>query len=115
MSEPVITGPSDPQEPNPDRAEQPETGDSTTPRPKRRRGSRGGRNRNRTRTANPADERQPDELPERPNEGRPQTVEAAERALVRKPDPNAPRPKIGDSRPAPAAKDEPEPKGDGTP
>ncbi|MEY2403274.1 MAG: ribonuclease [Acidimicrobiaceae bacterium] len=115
MSEPVVTGPSDPQEPNPDRAEQPETGDSTTPRPKRRRGSRGGRNRNRTRTANPADERQPDELPERPNEGRPQTVEAAERALVRKPDPNAPRPKIGDSRPAPAAKDEPEAKGDGSP
>jgi len=109
MSEPVTTGPSDPQEPNADRAEQPEDGDSTTPRPKRRRGSRGGRNRNRSRTSNAAsstDERQPDELPERPNEGRPQTVEAAERALVRKPDPNAPRPRIGDSRPAPAAKTE---------
>jgi ribonuclease E len=108
MSEPVITGPSDPQEPNAERAEQPEVGDSTTPRPKRRRGSRGGRNRNRTgTTATTIDERQPDELPERPNEGRPKTVEAAERALVRKPDPDAPRPKIGDSRPAPEAKVEP--------
>jgi ribonuclease E len=108
MSEPVITGPSDPQEPNAERAEQPEVGDSTTPRPKRRRGSRGGRNRNRTgTTATTTDERQPDELPERPNEGRPKTVEAAERALVRKPDPDAPRPKIGDSRPAPEAKAEP--------
>ncbi|MEY2460363.1 MAG: ribonuclease, partial [Acidimicrobiaceae bacterium] len=111
MSEPVTTGPIDPQEPSTDRAEQPEAGDSTTPRPKRRRGSRGGRNRNRSRTsgsANATDEHQPDELPERPNEGRPKTVEAAERALVRKPDPNAPKPKIGDSRPAPAAKAEPE-------
>src|SRR4030081_274818 len=108
MSEPVITGPSDPQEPNAERAEQPEVGDSTTPRPKRRRGSRRGRNRNRTGTATTTtDERQPDELPERPNEGRPKTVEAAERALVRKPDPNAPRPKIGDSRPAPEAKADP--------
>ncbi|MEY2420772.1 MAG: ribonuclease [Acidimicrobiaceae bacterium] len=108
MSEPVTTGPSDPQEPGADRAEQPDTGDSTTPRPKRRRGSRGGRNRSRARVASGStDERQPDELPERPGEGRPQTVEAADRALVRKPDPNAPKPKIGDSRPAPAAKDEP--------
>jgi ribonuclease E len=38
----------------------------------------------------------PDELPDRPIEGRIQNVEAAERALVRKP-------QIGDSRPAPAA------------
>jgi ribonuclease E len=39
-------------------------------------------------------DRMPDELPERANEGRPKSTEAAERALVRKP-------KIGDSRPAP--------------
>jgi ribonuclease E len=88
-------------------------------RSRRRRGSRGGRGRNRggprpadakaagtdraepaTRPA-PADQpdsaasdRMPDELPERANEGRPKSPEAAERALVRKP-------KIGDTRPAP--------------
>src|SRR4051794_36744952 len=66
---------------------------------RRRRGSRGGRNRNKSRSANAntgkAPPGQPDELPDRPNEGRPQTVEAAERALVRKP-------QIGDSRPAQA-------------
>jgi ribonuclease E len=38
--------------------------------------------------------RNPDELPERSIEGRPRTIEAAEKALVR-------RPRIGDSRPAP--------------
>jgi ribonuclease E len=121
MSEPVTTGPSDPQEPTADRADQPETGDPATPRPKRRRGSRGGRNRNRNRTsATGADARQPDELPERPGEGRPQSVEAAERALVRKADPPpatiepGSKPKIGDSRPAPAAKAEPA-DGDATP
>src|SRR5688500_2579470 len=120
MSEPVSTGPSDPQEPTSERAETPdvahagesgESGDGITPRPKRRRGSRGGRNRNRNRAPGPAasasvDAQQP-ELPERQGEGRPQTVEAAERALVRKPDPPPPtvepgqKPKIGDSRPAP--------------
>jgi len=109
MSEPVSTGPSDPQEPTAARADQPETDDPANPRPKRRRGSRGGRNRNRSRTTTAGgDARQPDELPERPGEGRPQTVEAAERALVRKPDPNAAKPKIGDSRPAPAARAEPD-------
>jgi ribonuclease E len=46
----------------------------------------------------------PDELPERANEGRPKTAEAAERALVRKP-------QIGDSRPAPVEPPtEPKPK-----
>jgi ribonuclease E len=66
-------------------------------RSRRRRGSRGGRNRKRTRTAPVeagTDDERP-ELPERPNEGRP-SVEAAERALVRKP-------RIGDTRPAPAS------------
>ncbi|HVN50091.1 MAG TPA: ribonuclease E/G, partial [Acidimicrobiales bacterium] len=49
----------------------------------------------------PARDRNPDELPERSIEGRPRTAEAADRALVR-------RPQIGDSRPAPVA--EPAPK-----
>ena len=84
-------------------------GAGATPK-KRRRGSRGGRNRNRAvRTesttagssaarravAAEGDERLPDELPDLPSEGR-ASAEAAERALVR-------RPQIGDSRPAPAA------------
>ena len=42
-----------------------------------------------------AADKNPDELPERSIEGRPRTIEAAEKALVR-------RPQIGDSRPAPA-------------
>jgi ribonuclease E len=46
-------------------------------------------------------------------EGRPQTVEAAERALVRKPDPSAPRPKIGDSRPSPVSAPPPTTTGEG--
>jgi ribonuclease E len=53
-----------------------------------------------------AGDKMPDELPERANEGRPKSAEAADRALVRKP-------KIGDSRPAPAADEpaaEPKPK-----
>jgi hypothetical protein len=108
MSEPVTTGPSDPQEPATGGAEAPDAGDSTNPRPKRRRGSRGGRNRNRNRTTSASSEGRasgdgsgegsddgsgaPDqpELPERTMEGRPQNVEAAERARVRKPDPSAP-------------------------
>ena len=70
MSEPVTTGPSDPQEPNAGGAEQPDTGDGTSPRPKRRRGSRGGRNRSRNRsTAGSSDEQQSIELPERAGEG----------------------------------------------
>jgi ribonuclease E len=79
-----------------DNASQGGANNSGAPRPRRRRGSRGGRNRNRPRPANAgdvADDERP-ELPERPNEGRP-SVEAAERALVRKP-------QIGDTRPAPA-------------
>ena len=74
---------------------------------KRRRGSRGGRNRSRPRpegdqgtSADRDSDRQPDELPDRLTEGRPKTVEAAERALVR-------RPQIGDSRPAPAGDNRP--------
>ena len=67
---------------------------------KRRRGSRGGRNRNAAARAARAaaastgadDARRPDDLPERIGEGRP-SGEAAERALVRKP-------QIGDVRPA---------------
>src|SRR4051794_27349962 len=82
---------------------EPRTGSAT----RRRRGSRGGRNRSRAPRApgegggddgelgSPDLERQPDELPDRPFEGRPQDPAVAERALVRKP-------QIGDSRPAPA-------------
>jgi ribonuclease E len=74
-----------------------------SPRPKRRRGSRGGRNRNRsggaregqTDEAVDADARTPDELPRKASQGRPKDAAAAERALVKKP-------QIGDSRPAPA-------------
>ncbi len=43
-----------------------------------------------------AKSRQPDELPERMLEGRPKSAEAAEKALVK-------RPQIGDTRPAPGA------------
>jgi ribonuclease E len=88
---------------------------SSTPSPatgaakKRRRGTRGGRNRPRVRadadgavdsrgvdepTSILGDDRNP-ELPDPPTEGRVQSPEAAEQALVR-------RPKIGDTRPAPA-------------
>ena len=90
---------------------------------KRRRGSRGGRNRNKNRTAGApgttvtGDDRRPDDLPERASEGRP-SAEAAERSLVRRPGApagtlptegstgDAPgsrgenKPRIGDSRPA---------------
>jgi ribonuclease E len=86
------------------------------PHKKRRRGSRGGRNRNAAARAARAaaaastagaDDR-PDDLPERIGEGRP-SAEAAERALVRKP-------QIGDSRPAappPDAPGAPDTNGDG--
>jgi len=122
MSEPVAEGAPAQGEPSREDSQttQPADGAGSTqdttasgpPRPRRRRGSRGGRNRNRPRpnaapaTADGDDERP--ELPERPGEGRP-SVEAAERALVRKP-------QIGDSRPAPAnaqAPDKPA-TGDGT-
>jgi len=49
-------------------------------------------------------DKMPDELPDRANEGRPKSAEAAERALVRKP-------RIGDTRPAPVEQPaEPKPK-----
>jgi ribonuclease E len=67
----------------------------------RRRGSRGGRGRSRGGSGSAGSgsraadrNRMPDELPERSLEGRPKSPEAAERALVRKP-------QIGDTRPAP--------------
>jgi ribonuclease E len=70
---------------------------------KRRRGSRGGRNRvatNRPRAIDDVEDVEDDgeqpELPERPIEGRIQDPVVAEQALVRKP-------QIGDSRPAPGA------------
>jgi len=92
------------------------SGSASSPAKRRRRGSRGGRNRSRARAdgatdadtgtgapgspdADDADDRDP-ELPDRHLEGKPASVEAAERALV----PKAPRkPQIGDSMPAPAA------------
>ena len=76
-------------------------------RPKRRRGSRGGRNRNRSGASREGarpdtagedraeQAREPDEMPERTGQNRPKDPAAAERALVK-------RPQIGDSRPAPA-------------
>jgi ribonuclease E len=74
---------------------------------RRRRGTRGGRGRNRTRVngtgpddAAADDDAQP-ELPDRPIEGKVQSPEVAERVLVR-------RPRIGDTRPAPPP-DAPEP------
>ena len=78
---------------------------------RRRRGSRGGKNRSRSPrpsegSTGARDPREPDELPDLPNEGRP-TAEAAERALVR-------RPQIGDSRPARPVEPSPAPQGEGT-
>ncbi|HVM10240.1 MAG TPA: Rne/Rng family ribonuclease [Acidimicrobiales bacterium] len=84
--------------------------EGATPAPggpkKRRRGSRGGRNRKKPATgqngqaASPAGteefDRRPDDLPDRPNEGRP-SPEAARVAEVPY------KPKIGDTRPAPVA------------
>lgn len=93
-------------------------------RKRRRRGSRGGRKRSKPRAdgaegtggdddsgggdGGSADPR-PDELPDHPREGRP-SVEAADKALVRKSAPSAAagaagapaKPKIGDTMPAPA-------------
>ena len=59
---------------------------------RRRRGSRGGQNRPKAVTEGA--DRNPEELPESIREGRPQSVDAAERALVR-------RPQIGDTMPVP--------------
>jgi ribonuclease E len=81
-------------------------------RKRRRRGSRGGRNRSRPASAGEGSDEAAEpavgagrpsgdepELPDRHIEGRPSSVEAAERALVRRP-PGA-KPKIGDTMPAP--------------
>ncbi len=85
---------------------------------RRRRGSRGGRNRSRPRpeTAGDAadgtseahdeegdDDRRP-ELPDAPREGRPKSIEAADASLVRRPAAEAARkPQIGDSMPVPTS------------
>src|SRR4051794_34408613 len=90
----------------PDRPAEPRDGASANAnRNRRRRGSRGGRNRSRPADAKAADattagpraddDRTPDDLPDRHSENRP-SPEAAERALVRKP-------QIGDTIPAPAS------------
>jgi ribonuclease E len=92
---------------------------------KRRRGSRGGRNRSRARTTTADGDARPDDLPDRPIEGRTQDPDALDRSLVRPARPPERRPQIGDSRPAPPAttsaaggdKDAPAsaaPSGDGT-
>ena len=86
-------------------------GDGPAGPKRRRRGSRGGRNRSRPRpeatgdadatAADDVDDRNP-ELPDTPREGRPKSVEAADASLVRRPAVEAARkPQIGDSMPAP--------------
>jgi ribonuclease E len=119
MTEPVVnqdSGSNESRSPETARPASAESSGDGQPRPKRRRGSRGGRGRGRagggasdqSAAAAPTEgggttarqskaaerSRMPDELPERAMEGRPKSAEAAERALVRKP-------QIGDSRPAP--------------
>jgi ribonuclease E len=104
--EPGVTPPSSPDKSSPDPG-QTEAGTGGGPN-RRRRGSRGGRNRSgAARESSSAGEstdsgdavaaaeydRRPDELPDRHNEGRP-SAEAAARSLVRKP-------QIGDTIPAP--------------
>jgi ribonuclease E len=73
------------------------------PRKPRRRGSRGGRGRNRAANTNAAVDRQPEDLPDRPSEGRP-SGPAAAKATVMPGEagifPPGLKPKIGDSRPA---------------
>ncbi|MEA3077734.1 MAG: ribonuclease [Actinomycetota bacterium] len=71
---------------------------SGAPRKKRRRGSRGGRGRSAANGSARSADRLPDDLPDRPNEGRP-SPEAAARAEVTPADIRPPR--IGDTRPAP--------------
>jgi len=78
---------------------------------RRRRGSRGGRNRSRPRpegapgeTADGDDDDRIPELPDLHHEGQPKSVEAADAALVRRPEAEAARkPQIGDSMPVPTA------------
>jgi ribonuclease E len=67
----------------------------TSPARRRRRGSRGGRGRGRPQTTS-VDERQPEDLPDRPNEGKAPPEVAAAAVVQRKP-------QIGDTRPAPGA------------
>ncbi len=74
-----------------------DTGEARTDKPPAERSTSGGGRRTK------AADKMPDELPERAGEGRPKSAEAAERALVRKP-------QIGDSRPAPEPVAEPETK-----
>jgi ribonuclease E len=62
----------------------------------------GGRGRAAAADAGDDSDRQPDEMPDRPNQNKPRSTEAAEAALVRKP-------RIGDTRPAPAADEATEP------
>ncbi len=74
-----------------------EPGDTTSNPKRRRRGTRGGRGRNRTRVTTATDVAEDGtepELPDRPIEGKVRSPEVAERVLVR-------RPQIGDTRPAP--------------
>jgi ribonuclease E len=93
---------------------------------RRRRGSRGGRNRSRARTEGAAEDGAPDttgrpdddrepELPDLHREGKPSSVEAADAALVRRPP--ARKPQIGDSMPAPTGtpEDDAAPAGEGAP
>jgi ribonuclease E len=98
MSEAISEPPVEPESGDTSGSDDPGAG-SAAPNKPRRRGSRGGRNRKRppATTASAAtvagtSDLQPD-LPDRISENRP-SVEAAERALIRKP-------QIGDSRPAP--------------
>jgi ribonuclease E len=128
MSDPASPGPAPEEDHTTPRpaADQGPADDGTTalPRSKRRRGTRGGRNRKRADgganvealgnedslgAADP--ERQPEELPGRIRENRPTDPAVIERALVRKPQigdtrpgpesQTGGRPRIGDSRPAP--------------
>ncbi len=76
-----------------DSGDNPSDGESSTAGQKRRRGSRGGQNKKKPVLGD--DGRNPEELPESLREGRPQSSEAAEKALVK-------RPQIGDTMPMPS-------------
>jgi ribonuclease E len=83
-----------------------------TPRKKRRRGSRGGRNRNRTAATAVAD-RTPEDLPDRPIEGRP-LADAAANVMPGEPGifPVPPKPFLTPKVPPPVGKSAPEPGAD---
>lgn len=97
----------------------PSGGDSSSPGNPRRRGSRGGRSRTRSRPEDAAanDGHQNPDMPDLPHEGRPSSVEAAAASPVRRPEGDSDgvrKPQIGDSRlvpggstPAPAGGDAP--------